>query len=115
MLGLVREGEGIAAGVLESLGVNLEKVRAQVVRVVSQGTGETKRPGRSQRRKSSSTPVLDSLGIDLTAAARRDELDPVIGRAEEIDRVIHILSRRTKNNPAWSATLASARPRSSKG
>ncbi len=100
LLGLVREGEGIAAGVLESLGVNLEKVRAQVVRVVSQGTGETKRPGRSQRRKSSSTPVLDSLGIDLTAAARRDELDPVIGRADEIDRVIHILSRRTKNNPA---------------
>ena len=100
LLGLVREGEGIAAGVLESLGVNLEKVRAQVVRVVSQGTAETKRPGRSQRRKSSSTPVLDSLGIDLTAAARRDELDPVIGRADEIDRVIHILSRRTKNNPA---------------
>ena len=100
LLGLVREGEGIAAGVLESLGVNLEKVRAQVVRVVSQGSAETKRPGRSQRRKSSSTPVLDSLGIDLTAAARRDELDPVIGRADEIDRVIHILSRRTKNNPA---------------
>ena len=100
LLGLVREGEGIAAGVLESLGVNLEKVRAQVVRVVSQGTPEAKRPGRTQRRKSSSTPVLDSLGIDLTAAARRDELDPVIGRADEIDRVIHILSRRTKNNPA---------------
>ena len=100
LLGLVREGEGIAAGVLESLGVNLEKVRAQVVRVVSQGTVETKRAGRSPRRKTSSTPVLDSLGIDLTAAARRDELDPVIGRADEIDRVIHILSRRTKNNPA---------------
>ncbi len=100
LLGLVREGEGIAAGVLESLGVNLEKVRAQVVRVVSQGAMEPKRRGRAARRKTSATPTLDSLGIDLTAAARRDELDPVIGRENEIDRVIHILSRRTKNNPA---------------
>ena len=100
LLGLVREGEGIAAGVLESLGVNLEKVRAQVVRVVSQGAMEPKRRGRATRRKTSATPTLDSLGIDLTAAARRDELDPVIGRENEIDRVIHILSRRTKNNPA---------------
>ncbi len=100
LLGLVREGEGIAAGVLESLGVNLEKVRAQVVRVVSQGAMEPKRRGQPSRRKTSPTPVLDSLGIDLTAAARRGELDPVIGRSNEMDRVIHILLRRTKNNPA---------------
>jgi ATP-dependent Clp protease ATP-binding subunit ClpC len=99
LLGLVREGEGIAAGVLESLGVNLDKVRAQVVQVVSHGSMETggQRPG---GKKTSKTPLMDQMGVDLTAAARRDELDPVIGRAEEIERVIQILSRRTKNNPA---------------
>ena len=98
LLGLVREGEGIAAGVLESLGVNLDKVRAQVVQVVSHGSMETgrQRPGK----KTSKTPLMDQMGVDLTAAARLDELDPVIGRAEEIERVIQILSRRTKNNPA---------------
>ncbi len=98
LLGLVREGEGIAAGVLESLGVNLDKVRAQVVQVVSHGSMETgrQRPGK----KTSKTPLMDQMGVDLTAAARHDQLDPVIGRAEEIERVIQILSRRTKNNPA---------------
>src|SRR3954451_9257781 len=96
LLGLVREGEGIAAGVLESLGVNLEKVRAQVMQVVSQS------PSYSQQesRHASKTPVIDQLGMDLTAAARANKLDPVIGRAREIERVIQILSRRTKNNPA---------------
>ena len=97
LLGLVREGEGIAAGVLESLGVNLEKVRAQVVQVVSQGQGE--QPAETQKR-STKTPVVDQMGIDLTAAARASKLDPVIGRQEEVERVIQILSRRTKNNPA---------------
>jgi len=97
LLGLVREGEGIAAGVLESLGVNLDKVRHQVIHVLSQSTTvsptqETKRP--------SKTPTLDQLGINLTDAARADKLDPVIGREKEIERVIQILSRRTKNNPA---------------
>ena len=97
LLGLVREGEGIAAGVLESLGVNLDKVRAQVVQVVSHGAMETQqRAGK----KTSKTPLMDQMGVDLTAAARRNELDPVIGRVEEIERVIQILSRRTKNNPA---------------
>ncbi|MBA3687927.1 MAG: ATP-dependent Clp protease ATP-binding subunit [Chloroflexi bacterium] len=97
LLGLVREGEGIAAGVLESLGVNLDKVRHQVIHVLSQSTSvspaqETKRP--------SKTPTLDQLGINLTEAARSGKLDPVIGREKEIERVIQILSRRTKNNPA---------------
>jgi len=98
LLGLVREGEGIAAGVLESLGVNLEKVRAQVVQLVSQNPTER---GRGEGKQSSSkTPVADQMGIDLTAAARAGKLDPVIGRHDEVERVIQILSRRTKNNPA---------------
>ena len=98
LLGLVREGEGIAAGVLESLGVNLEKVRAQVVQLVSQNPTER---GRGEGKKSGSkTPVADQMGIDLTAAARAGKLDPVIGRHDEVERVIQILSRRTKNNPA---------------
>ena len=97
LLGLVREGEGIAAGVLESLGVNLDKVRAQVVQVVSHGAMETQQ---RSGKKTSKTPLMDQMGVDLTAAARRDELDPVIGRVDEIERVIQILSRRTKNNPA---------------
>ena len=97
LLGLVREGEGIAAGVLESLGVNLDKVRHQVIHVLSQSTSvspaqETKRP--------SKTPTLDQLGVNLTELARTGKLDPVIGREKEIERVIQILSRRTKNNPA---------------
>ena len=98
LLGLVREGEGIAAGVLESLGVNLEKVRAQVVQLVSQNPTER---GRGEGKKAGSkTPVADQMGIDLTAAARAGKLDPVIGRHDEVERVIQILSRRTKNNPA---------------
>jgi ATP-dependent Clp protease ATP-binding subunit ClpC len=97
LLGLVREGEGIAAGVLESLGVNLDKVRHQVIHVLSQSTNvsptqETKRP--------SKTPTLDQLGINLTELARVDKLDPIIGREKEIERVIQILGRKTKNNPA---------------
>ncbi|MCL6641618.1 MAG: ATP-dependent Clp protease ATP-binding subunit, partial [Candidatus Rokubacteria bacterium] len=97
LLGLVREGEGIAAGVLESLGVNLERVRAETTRILSQSMpqGQQAGSGRSQTR----TPTVDQLGMDLTAAARAGKLDPVIGRHKEIERVIQILSRRTKNNP----------------
>ncbi len=94
LLGLVREGEGIAAGVLESLGVNLEKVRQQVLQVLAQGTAY------QQRAQQTKTPYLDALGFDLTEAARLGKLDPVIGRQTEIERVMQILSRRTKNNPA---------------
>ena len=108
LLGLVREGEGIAAGVLESLGVNLERVRAETTRILSQsspaargagaGAGSGGSPS-SGSRQSTRTPTIDQLGIDLTAAARAEQLDPVIGREKEIQRVVQILSRRTKNNP----------------
>ena len=96
LLGLVREGEGIAAGVLESLGVNLERVRAETTRILSQSMPQGAQPaGRATTR----TPTVDQLGMDLTAASRANKLDPVIGRHREIQRVIQILSRRTKNNP----------------
>ncbi|MDP2675830.1 MAG: ATP-dependent Clp protease ATP-binding subunit [Dehalococcoidia bacterium] len=96
LLGLVREGEGIAAGVLESLGVSLEKLRAEVTRILSQSMPQGAAQG---GRAATRTPTVDQLGIDLTAAARGNKLDPVIGREKEIERVVQILSRRTKNNP----------------
>src|SRR5687768_9029334 len=96
LLGLVREGEGIAAGVLESLGVSLDKVRQQVNYVLNQSSTYSQQ----ESRHSSKTPVIDQLGMDLTAAARANKLDPCIGREKEIERVMQILSRRTKNNPA---------------
>ncbi|HZT05555.1 MAG TPA: ATP-dependent Clp protease ATP-binding subunit [Chloroflexota bacterium] len=96
LLGLVREGEGIAAGVLESLGVSLDKVRQQVNYVLNQSSTYSQQ----ESRHSSKTPVIDQLGMDLTAAARANKLDPCIGREKELERVIQILSRRTKNNPA---------------
>ena len=95
LLGLLREGEGMAAGVLESLGVSLEKVRAETVRYLNQNVPQS-HPG---VRPASRTPTLDQLSVDLTAAARAGKLDPVVGRKKEIERVIQILSRRTKNNP----------------
>ena len=95
LLGLLREGEGVAAGVLDSLGVTLERARAETTHVLSQGV-----PRSRLARSTSRTPSLDQLGVDLTAAARAGKLDPVIGRVKEIERVIQILSRRTKNNPA---------------
>ncbi len=96
LLGLVREGEGIAFGVLESLGVSLERVRTETTRILSQSTPQSTPAG---GRTSTRTPTVDQLGIDLTQAARSGKLDPVIGRGREIDRLIQILSRRTKNNP----------------
>ena len=104
LLGLVREGEGIAAGVLESLGVNLERVRAETTRILSQSGPATAGAGAgassgSGSRSATRTPTIDQLGFDLTAAARAGTLDPVIGRSKEIQRVVQILSRRTKNNP----------------
>src|SRR5919201_128512 len=97
LLGLVREGEGIAAGVLESLGVNLDKVRHEVIRVLSQSSSAG--PAQETKR-ASKTPTVDQLGINLTELARSGKLDPVIGREKEIERVIQILGRKTKNNPA---------------
>ncbi len=98
LLGLVREGEGIAAGVLESLGVNLEKVRSQVMQVVQQSSSYNQSSGGSKQQ--TKTPYMDALGVDLTEAARTNRLGPLVGRSKEIDRVMQILSRRTKNNPA---------------
>ena len=95
LIGLLREGEGVAAGVLESLGVTLDKVRAETHRILSHTSGT----GSQGSRATSKTPTLDQLGIDLTVAAKSDKLDPVIGREKEIERMVQILSRRTKNNP----------------
>jgi len=95
LLGLLREGEGVAGGVLESLGVSLERARAETTRILNQGAMQSQQAPRS----TSKTPTLDQLGLDLTAMARANKLDPVIGRHKEIQRVIQILSRRTKNNP----------------
>jgi len=95
LLGLLREGEGVAGGVLESLGVSLERARAETTRILNQGAMQSQQAPRS----TSKTPTLDQLGLDLTAMARAGKLDPVIGRHKEIQRVIQILSRRTKNNP----------------
>ncbi len=95
LLGLLHEGEGVAAGVLESFGITLEQARTETTHVLTQSLTRAK-----GARTTSRTPVLDQLGLDLTAAARAGKLDPVIGRHKEIERVIQILSRRTKNNPA---------------
>ncbi len=95
LIGLMREGEGVAAGVLESLGVSLDKVRAETSRILSQSVST----GHAGAKSTTRTPTLDQFGIDLTSAARSKKLDPVIGRDRELQRVIQILSRRTKNNP----------------
>jgi ATP-dependent Clp protease ATP-binding subunit ClpC len=98
LIGLMREGEGVAAGVLESLGVNLDKVRGETSRILTQ-TVQQGQGGAAGSRTTTRTPTLDQLGIDLTAAARANKLDPTVGREQEIQRVTQILSRRTKNNP----------------
>ena len=95
LIGLLREGEGVAAGVLESLGVTLDKVRSETHRILSHTSGT----GSQSARSNTKTPTLDNLGVDLTQAARSEKLDPVHGRDQELQRVIQILSRRTKNNP----------------
>jgi len=94
LLGLIREGEGVAAQVLYNLGADLDKVRAQVTSQMGGGA-----QAKTQKARSGKTPTLDQYGRDLTAMAREGKLDPVIGREKEIQRVIQILSRRTKNNP----------------
>ncbi len=96
LLGLIREGEGVAARVLENLGVDLAKVRTQVIRMLGE-TAEVATGGGSKG--STKTPTLDEFGSNLTVLASEGKLDPVVGRHNEIDRVIQILGRRTKNNP----------------
>jgi ATP-dependent Clp protease ATP-binding subunit ClpC len=93
LLGLIREGEGLAARVLAKLGVDLERTRREVMSLVDNDSAMTTTRTRSR------TPTLDEFGRDLTDLARQDKLDPVVGRNTEIERVIQILSRRTKNNP----------------
>ena len=95
LLGLLREGSGAASEILSSFSVTLERARTETTNIISQSTSKSR-----FARATSRTPALDQLGIDLTAAARAGKLDPVIGRHKEIERVIQILSRRTKNNPA---------------
>jgi len=95
LLGLLREVGGVAAAVLDNFGITLERARTEITHILSEGV-----PRSRFSRTTSRTPALDQLGIDLTAAARAGKLDPVIGRVKEIERVIQILSRRTKNNPA---------------
>ena len=100
LLGLIREGEGVAAQVLVKLGADLNRVRQQVIQLLSGYQGkEPATAGGPQEGTPSSSLVLDQFGRNLTAAAREGQLDPVIGRAKEIERVMQVLSRRTKNNP----------------
>ncbi|MBT2217191.1 ATP-dependent protease ATP-binding subunit ClpC [Virgibacillus dakarensis] len=98
LLGLIREGEGVAARVLNNLGVSLNKARQQVLQLLGSNESQAGRQGRGQS-ASANTPTLDSLARDLTATAKEGNIDPVIGRTKEIERVIQVLSRRTKNNP----------------
>jgi ATP-dependent Clp protease ATP-binding subunit ClpC len=97
LLGLIREGEGVAARVLENLGVDLAKVRTQVIRMLGE-TAEVAAGGGGGK-GSTKTPTLDEFGSNLTQQAADGKLDPVVGRQNEIERVIQILGRRTKNNP----------------
>ncbi|MBM5824080.1 MAG: ATP-dependent Clp protease ATP-binding subunit [Cyanobacteria bacterium M_surface_10_m2_119] len=97
LLGLIREGEGVAARVLENLGVDLAKVRTQVIRMLGE-TAEVAAGGGGGK-GSTKTPTLDEFGSNLTQQAADGKLDPVVGRQHEIERVIQILGRRTKNNP----------------
>ena len=103
LLGLIRESEGVAARVLENLGVDLNKIRSNVVKILGESKPQTVSSGASSSSTSSTTkaktPSLDEFGTDLTLAASELRLDPVIGREKEIERVIQILARRTKNNP----------------
>ena len=104
MLGLVREGEGVAAQVLVSLGADLARVRQQVIQLLSgyQASGPEKATAGtapSAQDVPAGSPVLDQFGRNLTQLARERKLDPVIGREREIERVMQVLSRRTKNNP----------------
>lgn len=97
LLGLIREGEGVAVRILMELGVDFNRVREEIVKMVSEEPSGT--ANKAQKSKNTNTPNLNQFGRDLTELAREGKLDPVIGREKEIERVIQILSRRTKNNP----------------
>ncbi|MFH1619979.1 MAG: ATP-dependent Clp protease ATP-binding subunit [bacterium] len=97
LLGLIREEEGVAARVLENLGLKLDVVREEVLNLL--GEGEVQKPAQQVSKSKTKTPTLDEYARDLTQMARENKLDPVIGRIDEIDRIVQILARRTKNNP----------------
>ena len=100
LLGLIREGEGVAAQVLVKLGADLNRVRQQVIQLLSGYQGKEPAAAGGPRGEGPSTSlVLDQFGRNLTAGRAEDKLDPVIGREKEIERVMRVLSRRTKNNP----------------
>src|SRR4051794_27677542 len=102
LLGLIREEEGVAARVLENLGVRLDVVREEVISLLGEGQPHQAQPtqtGGGGSKPKSKTPTLDEFGRDLTVLAKEKKSDPVIGRQAEIDRLIQILARRTKNNP----------------
>src|SRR6187401_2289548 len=103
LLGLIREQEGVAAQVLMNLGLKLEDVREEVLNLLGHNMESSESSGgggeRTTSKTKSKTPALDSFGRDLRELARQSKLDPVIGRTNEIERVVQILSRRTKNNP----------------
>lgn len=94
LLGLIREGEGVAARVLQEVGVELNKARDEIMKLLANEPSSMSKP-----RRNTNTPNLNQYGRDLTELAREGKLDPVIGREKEIERVIQVLSRRTKNNP----------------
>ncbi len=102
LLGLVRQGEGVGIDVLRRLGITPEQVRRQTRRILQEGPGprSSRRPAPAHKEKQPKTPLLDQLATDLSHLASEGKLDPVIGRQMEIERVIQILARRTKNNPA---------------
>jgi ATP-dependent Clp protease ATP-binding subunit ClpC len=100
LLGLLREGEGIAVRLLQANNLSLDVIYANMVETMGQGGSQPGSPGKSPAQaKGKATPVLDSFGRDLTMEAEEGRLDPVIGRDKEVERVIQVLSRRTKNNP----------------
>ncbi|ACI19400.1 ATP-dependent Clp protease ATP-binding subunit [Dictyoglomus thermophilum] len=108
LLGLLKEGEGVAAHVLEGMGVRLEDVTIEILKLLGEPIDPTKIRGRQQmntstnnslKKKRTVTATLDEFGRDLTQLARQGKLDPIIGREKELERIIQILSRRTKNNP----------------
>ena len=100
LLGLIREGEGVAAQVLVKLGADLNRVRQQVIQLVSGFQGkESEASGAPSESAPSTSAVLDQFGRNLTQAARENKLDPVVGREDEVERLMQTLSRRTKNNP----------------
>lgn len=99
LLGLIREGEGVAARVLNNVGVSLNKARQQVLQLLGSNESTNNQQQAAGAGSNVNTPTLDSLARDLTAIAKEEQIDPVIGRQKEIERVIQVLSRRTKNNP----------------